>query len=109
MKAGWLADELCDTVLRFSRCCRSPNGAIAIEPCVLARDQKLAVDRAFEIQMLEDVGEGAGNVVAGARIELADALLGDRLDADAVPFPFGGVVLRIELRELLLLDAPARA
>ena len=97
MKAGCECTSFCDTVLRLSRCCRSPNGAMAIEPAIFARHKQLAVERALESQMLKDVGEGAGDIVAGARIEFSHALFRHRLHADAVPFPFGGVVLRGEL------------
>ena len=60
-----------DTVLRFSRCCRSANGAAS--PPSARADQQLAVERALEIEGVEEVGKGAGDVVAGARIEPAHA------------------------------------
>ena len=63
-------DQLAETVLRFSRCCRSPKGATRYRPGFFASDKQLAVERAFEIEDLQDVREGAGDVVAGARIEL---------------------------------------
>ena len=65
-------------------------------------DQQLAVERGVEIHRVGQVGKGAGNVVAGARIEPAHAALADHLDADAVPFPFGRIVGRVELFEIAL-------
>ena len=56
--------------------------------------------RGVEGQRLDEVGEGAGDVVAGARVEPAAAGLGDGLDADAVPLPFGGVVGGVEAVEV---------
>ncbi len=71
---------------------------------ILARNKQFPIECAFKDQLFEDVGEGAGNIVAGARIELSDPLLGDGLHADTVPLPLGRVVLRIELFELALVE-----
>ena len=57
-----------------------------------AQDQQLTVQGALEGHRRKHVGEGVGDVVAGAGVETAHAALTDRLDADAVPLPFGGVV-----------------
>ncbi len=71
----------------------------------LAQDQQLAVDRAVEVQRIGQIGKRGGNVLAGARIEPRDALVvrnaGDRLHANAVPFPFGGEVRRVERGKVL--------
>ncbi len=96
MPAGWAAISLASTVLRFSRCCRSPNGRHA----AVAHHQQLAVDHPLEVQRRQHVGKGGGDLVAGAAVEPPLAALADRLDADAVPLPFGGVVGRIELGEV---------
>ena len=89
-RPGRPAIILASTVLRFSRCCRSPKRA---DPPV-AQDQQFAVDDALEVQRLHHVGEGLGDVVAGAAVEPALAALAHRLHADAVPLPLGGVVGR---------------
>src|SRR5687767_7885348 len=47
-------------------------------------DQQLAVERGGEVHGVDEIGEGARHVVAGARIEPADAALRNGLDADAV-------------------------
>ena len=62
----------------------------------LGADEQLAVDRGVEVERFDEVGEGAGDVVAGAGVEPPLVALGDGLDADAVPFPFGGVVGGVE-------------
>jgi hypothetical protein len=71
-------------------------------PVAVARiaDQQFAVEHAVEMHRLDEIGKGAGNVVAGARIEPADAALATDLHADAVPFPLGRIVGRIELFEV---------
>ena len=75
----------------------------------LAQDQELAVERALEVERLDEVREGAGHVLAGARIDAAGeppvrAPAAGRLEADAVPFPLGHEVGGIELGEVLLLE-----
>ncbi len=71
---------------------------------MIAHDQQFAVDRARQTQSVEQIGKAAGNVFAGPRIEPGDrfavALPGDRLHADAVPFPFGHEGRRIETGEI---------
>ena len=74
----------------------------------LAQDQQFAVDRAREGDRLGEIGEGAGNVLAGARIDPRHLLPGlvappGGLDADAVPFPLAREGGRIEFREVRLL------
>ncbi len=69
-----------------------------------ARDQQLAVHRAFERQRIHKVGKRTGDIVAGARIKPFDALIDRRLNPDTVPFPFAGEVSRIELGEIGILD-----
>ena len=91
---------------------------LAIEPLLqhaerlhlaLAHDQQFAVERAVEGERVDEIGKGVRNVFAGARIEARDApsvgaRSGDRLDADAVPFPFRDIVRRVELGEVARLD-----
>ena len=68
-------------------------------------DQKLAIgDAAKGGEGLDDVGEARGDVVAGAREQPRRETVGAELHPDAVPFPFGGKGLRIECRELAVLD-----
>ena len=76
---------------------------LAVEPLLqhverlhaaVAHDQQLAVDRAVEPQRIGEIGKASRNIFAGARIEPRDTRAvglrgGDRLHADAVPFPFG--------------------
>jgi hypothetical protein len=75
--------------------------ALAVQPLLqvgerrraaVPHHQQFAVQRAIEVQRRQHVGKGARNVVAGAGVKSAKAALADRLDADAVPLPFGGVV-----------------
>ena len=56
---------------------------LAVEPLLqhverlhaaVAQDQQLAVDRAVEVERLDQIGKRAGNVLAGARIKPRDAL-----------------------------------
>ena len=58
MKAGKRSRIFGDTLLRFSRCCRSEK-----VPVVFRRiaDQQLAVERAVESHRLDEIGKGAGN------------------------------------------------
>ena len=80
------------TVLRLSRCCSTLNDCTRR----VAQDQKLAVDRAGQMQRVEEIGKAFGNILAGARIKPRDQVAamrvvrmpGDGLHADAVPFPF---------------------
>ena len=91
------------TVLRFSRCCRSAKGAIA----AVRRGAPGARRRARRRSRARRRGRGrrrrcrrrCGNRAGGR------AGLGGGLDADAVPFPFGGEVGRVERRR----DRPRRA
>ena len=91
--------------------------AFAIEPLLqhverlhaaVAHDQKLAVDRAGQTQRIEEIGKALGNILAGARIEPRDlaavAARGDGLHADAVPFPFGHELGRIERGEIGVVE-----
>src|SRR3546814_14806494 len=56
----------------------------------LALNEQLAVHRAVAIERGGDIGEAAGDVVPGAAIEPGFTNRANDLDADAVPFPFGG-------------------
>ena len=71
---------------------------------LLAAHQQLAVEHALEVDRLDDVGKGAGDVLAGAAVEPLHAARGGDLHADAVPFPFGAEVRRIERVELGAVD-----
>ena len=71
---------------------------------VVAADQQLAVEGGVEVEGVEQVGEGAADVVAGARVEPAAVGVGGGLDADAVPLPLGGEVGRVEAGELGLVE-----
>ena len=80
----------------------------ALHPSV-AHDQQLAVDGALEIQRLDEIGKGAGDILAGAGIDPPHrapvaAVAGDGLEADAVPFPLGQEFGGVELREILVLQ-----
>ena len=93
------------TALRLSRCCSTlndctrPSRTISSSPSI-APGSRSASARS---------GKLFGDVLAGARIEprRRRAVLvraGDRLHADAVPFPFRREVARIERGEIGLLD-----
>ena len=65
----------------------------ALHPA-FAHDQQFAVDGALEIERLDKIGKGAGDVLAGAGIDPPHrspvaALARRGLKADAVPFPLG--------------------
>ena len=86
---------------------------LAVEPLLqvverrhglLAAHQKLAVEHAVEVDGLDDVGKGAGDVLAGAAIEPLHAARGGDLHADAVPFPFGAEMGGVERVELGAVD-----
>ena len=86
---------------------------LAVEPLLqvverrhglLAAHQKLAVEHAVEVDGLDDVGKGAGDVLAGAAIEPLHAIRGGDLHADAVPFPFGAEMGGVERVELGAVD-----
>ena len=104
MKAGWLRTSFGETTLRFSRCCRVAEGRDRDRAVRLAPDQELAVDRAVIVEKIQDVGEGAGNVVAGARVKPPHAAFAHRLHADAVPFPLRRIVAGGELRKVRLVE-----
>ena len=82
----------------------------ALHPAI-AHDQQFPVDRARQAQGLDEIGEAFRNFLAGARIkprhEPAIRLTfpaGDRLNADAVPFPLGHEIRRVECREVGVLE-----
>ena len=66
----------------------------------VAPDDQFAIHRPLERQPGHHIGEGAGNLVAGAGVQTGDPRLAHRLHPDAVPFPLGGVVGGVELREI---------
>ena len=70
------------------------------DAAVLAADEELAVEGGVEVEGFEEVGEGPADVVAGAGEEAAAVGVGGGLDADAVPFPFGGEVGGVEAGEV---------
>ncbi len=73
-------------------------------PPAFGADEEFAVDGGVEVEGGEEVGEGVRDVVAGAGVEAALVAFGDGLDADAVPFPFGGEVGGVQAGEVVLLD-----
>jgi len=44
----------------------------------------------------DEIGKGGRDILARARVEPAHPALGHRLNADAVPFPLGGMLGRVE-------------
>ncbi len=94
------------TLLRLSRCCSTlkdctrPSRSTSNSPSTAP----------VEIDGLDHVGEAAGDVLAGARVEPRHVLPvrpapADRLHADAVPLPLGEHHLGVELVEIAVLDA----
>ena len=80
----------------------------ALHPA-FAHDQQFAVDSALEIERLDEIGKGAGDVLAGAGIDPPHrspvaALARRGLKADAVPFPLGQELGGFELGEILVLQ-----
>ena len=74
-----------------------------VEACDLAvaADQQFAVHRAFPRHLVDEVGERARHILAGAGIKPPHPALADRLHADAVPFPFGHVLGRVQRAQFL--------
>src|SRR3569833_2015868 len=66
-----------------------------------ASDQQLPVEHRLAEDILDQVGKALGDVVAGAREQRSCALAENELDADAVPFPLGREIGRIEHRKVL--------
>src|SRR5205809_653315 len=86
----------------------APAAAGSLHAAV-AHDQELAVDGAWQPQPPDQVGEAAGNILAGAGIEPRDRgpvlrHAGHGLHADAVPFPFAQEFRRIEAGKIAVLD-----
>ncbi len=86
---------------------------LAVEPLLqvvergdlaVADHQQLAVQRHIRRHRRADVGKGAADLVAGARIEPLFGAAGDELHADAVPFPFGEIVARVEPGDVGILE-----
>ena len=71
---------------------------------VVAPHEQFAVEHALEIDRLDDVRKGAQHVFTGAAEEALHAARGSDLYADAVPFPFGAEVRRIEPVDLGAVD-----
>ena len=71
---------------------------------LVAAHQQLAVEHTLEVDRLDDVGKGAGDVLAGAAVEPLHAARRGDLHADAIPFPLGAEVRRVERVELGPLD-----
>jgi len=90
------------TVFLFRRCCRSPKGGRDRAPSSRA-DQQLAIERPFKIEGLDDVRERAGNIVAGAGVELSHAFAARPLHTDASHFHSAAVVFG-SAGELRLFD-----
>ena len=78
----------------------------------IAHDQELAVDGAGQMQRVEEIGKAFGNILAGARIKPRDEMTamlvvrvpGDRLHADAVPFPFRHELRRVEVLQIGIVE-----
>src|SRR6516162_2068869 len=86
---------------------------LAVEPllqiverghCAVAQDEKLAIEGNRRRHRLDNLGKSSADVVAGARLEPPLAAASDELHADAVPFPLGEVVARVETFELRILE-----
>ncbi len=86
---------------------------LAVEPLLqivegrdvaLAHHQQFAVEHHALGDRLDHIGKGAGDIVAGAREQPLLAGLMRGLHADAVPFPLGDEVLRLDQCELLVFD-----
>ena len=59
--------------------------------------QQLAVEHRWDAKGFGHLGKAAGYVVAGAAVEPGLAAGMDQLQADAVPLPFGGIGVEVEL------------
>ena len=67
--AGIVGQQLGVTVLRLSRCCRSPNAATRPSRTTSSSPSSAP----SKSQRVDEVGKAAGDVVAGARVEPRDA------------------------------------
>ena len=65
-----------------------------------AAHEQFAVEHALGREGRGDVGKAARNIVPGAAVEPRVAAGMDQLDADPVPFPFGGIIVEADLRVL---------
>ncbi len=74
----------------------------------IAHDQQLAVEHDAVGQYRQDFGKRRPDIIARARVE-PPAPSRDELDADAVPFPFGAIIGRIETAEIVFFRPPGRA
>ena len=63
---------------------------------VVSPHQQLAVQCALNVQVLDDLGEGCGNVVSRAGVEPLHVARFYRLHADAVPFPLGKKLAKVQ-------------
>ena len=92
---------------------RRPAALLQRAALMLAAHQQFAVDRARRRKSGGDVGEAAGHVVAGAAVEARLAPLPvrdmDDLDADAVPFPLGGIIGEVDALALQPMREHERA
>ncbi len=80
----------------------------ALHPAV-AHHQQLAVDGAGQMQRWRQIREAFGDVLAGAGIEprlqvTVRVTACHRLHTNAIPFPFGDVVGRVEACEISIVD-----
>src|SRR3546814_19443549 len=83
--SGWSSDVCSSDLLEGVEARRFASLEFALH-------QQFAVKDGMMAQRLRYVGEAAGDVVPGAAVEAGFAGRADDLDADAVPFPFGGLV-----------------
>ncbi|MNX84208.1 hypothetical protein D3C86_1159980 [compost metagenome] len=101
-EGGIVVQHLCRHRLAVQPLLQVGKGAGEIVGPRRAADQQLAIHHAFEIDRLEDIGKGAGNIVAGTGIEFSCPTGAGQLHANAVPFPFRGIVGRVQPIEIAI-------
>ena len=63
----------------------------------VAADKQFAIDHAGRGESRRNIRETARNIVAGAAVEPRFAANMDQLNANPVPFPFGGIIVEVDL------------
>ncbi len=80
------------------------KGAREIVGARRAANQQFTIHDAFKIDGIEHVGKCARNIVAGAGVEFARLACAGKLHTDAVPFPLGRIIGRVQTIEIAVCN-----
>ena len=103
-EGGCAGDHLRAHGLAVEACLERGEGGDAFGDTAGAGGEQLAVERAVEVERVEQVGEGLRDIVAAAGIEPPHPARGGGLHPDAVPFPFGDEVGGVEAGKRLRVE-----